>query len=107
MSIRGISSFRNKEICHFDENVLTHNAVAQNVQCLNIKVLKQFLIRIEELVSQLRLACKKDGIYETMCPINSDDSNKMQDILDMFIEFKSEIIKLKYQKKKASCDIIS
>ena len=90
---------RNKEICHFDKNVLTGSAVAQNAQCLNIKVLKRFLNRIEELVSQLRLACKKDGIHETMCPINSDDSNKMQDILDMFIEFKPEIIELKYQKK--------
>mgnify|MGYP000094985823 FL=1 len=90
---------RNKEICHFDKNVLTGSTIAQNAQCLNIKVLKQFLNRIEELVSQLRLACKKDGIHETMCPINSDDSNKMQDILDMFIEFKSEIIELKYQKK--------
>lgn len=90
---------RNKEICHFDKNVLTGSTVAQNAQCLNIKVLKRFLNRIEELVSQLRLACKKDGIHETMCPINSDDSNKMQDILDMFIEFKSEIIELKYQKK--------
>lgn len=99
--------FRNKEICHFDENVLTHNAVAQNAQCLNIKVLKQFLTRIEELVSQLRLACTKDGIYETMCPINSSDSNSIKDILNTFIEFKSEIIELKYQKKKASCDIIS
>jgi len=91
--------FRNKEICHFDENVLTHNAVAQNAQCLNIKVLKQFLTRIEELVSQLRLACKKDGVYETMCPINSSDSNSMKDILNTFIEFKSEIIALKHQKK--------
>lgn len=99
--------FRNKEICHFDENVLTHNAVAQNAQCFNIKVLKQFLTRIEELVSRLRSAYKKDGIYETMCPINSSDVNSMKDILDTFIEFKSEIIKLKYQKKKASCDIIS
>lgn len=91
--------FRNKEICHFDENVLTHNAVAQNAQCLNIKVLKQFLTHIEELVSQLRLACKKDGIYETMCPINSSDANSMKDIINTFIEFKSEIIALKHQKK--------
>ena len=90
---------RNKEICHFDKNVLTGSTVAQNAQCLNIKVLKRFLNRIEELVSQLRLACKKDGIHETMCPINSDDSNKMQDILDMFIEFKPEIIELKYKKR--------
>ena len=99
--------FRNKEICHFDENVLTHNAVAQNAQCLNIKVLKQFLTHIEELVSQLRLAYTKDGIYETMCPINSSDANSMKDILDTFIEFKSEIIELKYQKKKTSFNSIS
>ena len=98
--------FRNKEICHFDENVLTHNAVAQNAQCLNIKVLKQFLTRIEELVSQLRLAYTKDGIYETMCPINSSDANSMKDILDTFIEFKSEIIELKYQKKTSFNSIL-
>lgn len=90
---------RNKEICHFDENVLTGNTVTQNAQCLNIKILKQFLNRIEKLVSQLRLACKKDGIYETMCPINSSDANSMKDILDAFIEFKPEIIALKHQKK--------
>ena len=99
--------FRNKEICHFDENVLTHNAVAQNAECFNIEVLKQFLTSIEELISQLRLAYTKDGIYETMCPIKSSDANSMKDILDTFIEFKSEIIELKYQKKKTSFNSIS
>ena len=94
--------FRNKEICHFDENVLTGNTVAQNARCFQIKVLKQFLNSIEISVSQLRLACKKDGIHETMCPINSADAKIMQNILDTFIEFQHEIIALKYQKKDQS-----
>lgn len=90
---------RNKEICHFDQNVLSRNTVAQNASCLNIKELKEFLNGIEDRVSQLRLACKKDGVYETMCPINSLDSNILQSILDTFLAFKPEIMELKRQKK--------
>lgn len=90
---------RNKEICHFDENALTGNAVAQNAKCLDIKGLKQFLNTIGELVSELHLACKKDGILETMCPINSNDSNLMKDVFNMFVEFKADIIELKHQKR--------
>ena len=91
--------FRNKEICHFDENVLTKETLNKNAQCFNIEVLKRFLSDIEELVSQLRLACKKDGIHETMCPVNSADSDRMQEILHTFIEFKTEIAELKRQKR--------
>ena len=94
----GLIRLRNKEICHFDEHVLTGNSVTKNAQCLNIIVLKNFLNDIEDLISTLRLKCKKDGIIDTMRPINSNDSNNIQDILNLFAELKAEIIELKRQK---------
>ena len=95
--LKDLIRLRNKEICHFDENVLTGDTVSENSKCMNIGFLKQFLYDLETLLSKLRLSYMKDGIYDTMCPINSSDSNNIKDIINTYNKFKKEIKKLKYK----------
>lgn len=96
--IKDLIKLRNKEISHFDENALIRNTVKKNALCLNIGTLKQFIDKLEDLISQLRSACKKDNVHETMCPINGDDSKLIKDIIDTYMNYKSDINQLKKNK---------